>query len=101
MTVILAYFHRYGWIAAMLIAVLITRSKYAIGIALALYGIWTLLGYLLKRRYIYCSFQNAYHERMTPEHIDWKFIRKSDVYTIALCCILLGIAIIIALYCEA
>jgi hypothetical protein len=79
----LAYFHRYGWIVAMIIIIEITDSLYCFGIILIIYSLWTMIGYLLKWKHIYCSYQNAYHKQMTPNNINWTSIRKSDVYVVA------------------
>ena len=93
-----AYFHRYGWIVVMLICIGITRSLYIIGLFSIVYSIWTLLGYLLKWKHIFCSFQNAYHKPMTPNKINWNNIKKSDAYGLPAIFFILGIGIIIAKY---
>ena len=94
----LAYFHRYGWIAAMTGLVLI-MPKLAIciaGICFILFSLWTLFGYKLKWRHIYCSLQNAYHQKMTPHSIRWDRIKKSDVYVSAVLFLILGLMLVIS-----
>ena len=78
----LAYFHRYGWIVAMIIIIEITDSSYYFGLLLIIYSLWTIIGYLLKWKHIYCSYQDVYHKPMTPNNINWNSIRKSDVYVV-------------------
>ena len=82
--VALAYFHRYGWMAFLLLGMLIFRHIYAVAVGVILYSIWTIVGYLCKWKHIYCSFQDAYHTTMTPDSIDWDWIAKSDVYAFLL-----------------
>lgn len=93
-----AYFHRYGWIVVMLICFEITKSLYTIGLFSIVYGIWTLLGYLLKWKHIFCSFQNSYHNPMTPNRINWNIIEKKDAYGIPAIFFIGGIGVIIAKY---
>ena len=93
-----AYFHRYGWIVVMLICVGITRSLYTVGLFVIVYSIWTLLGYLLKWKHIFCSFQDAYRKPMTPNKINWNKVKKKDVYGIFAIFFILGIGIIIVKY---
>ena len=78
----LAYFHRYGWIAAMMacIAIWPKQMYLIISIAFLLFSIWSFIGYIKKWKHIYCSFQNAYHKKMTPNSIQWNKIKKSDAY---------------------
>ena len=78
----LAYFHRYGWIAAMMacIATWPKQMYLIISIAFLLFSIWSFIGYIKKWKHIYCSFQNAYHKKMTPNSIQWNKIKKSDAY---------------------
>ena len=79
----LAYFHRYG-LCLLILAMLLFRS--AVGFIFAwsggfiAYGIWTLVGYKRRWRHIFCSFQNARRERMTPYNTGWGQIKKSEIY---------------------
>ena len=63
-------------------------------------SIWTLVGYKLKWKHIFCSYQNTYHCKMTPGAIDWDWIEKKDAYGVPLIFLviaLMGIAVIIFL----
>ena len=95
--VTLAYFHRYGWLATMMVPIMIMPKlmPYTVGICLILFSLWTLIGYKLKWRHIYCSFQNAYHKKMTPYSINWSEIKKSDIYVIFVLFLILGLMILI------
>ena len=55
------------------------------------FSIWSLIGYKCKWRHIYCSYQNAYHEKMTPHSIRWHKIRKSDALGVPLIFLVFGI----------
>lgn len=94
----LAYFHRYCGIAIVLLCgVGSTSSLYAVGLIVILFSLWTLLGYWLKWKHIFCSFQDAQRMKMTPNHIRWDQIRKGDVYAVSATCFVLGLALIIVL----
>lgn len=93
----LAYFHRYGWIATMtgLVLIMPQLAFYIIGISFILFSLWTIFGYKLKWRHIYCSLQNAYRKTMTPHSIRWGQIKKSDVYVSAVLFLILGLMLLI------
>ena len=95
--VALAYFHRYGWIATMvvLVTIMLKLAIYIIGISFILFSLWTLIGYKLKWRHIYCSLQNAYHKKMTPCSIHWSEIKKSDIYVSSVLFLILGLILLI------
>ena len=93
--IVLAYFHRYGWFALTLLLLFFPNSKMLIGISICAYAIYTLFGYLFRWKHIYCSYQNAYHQKMTPNHINWKDIKRSDVYGVSAIFFVLGIALIL------
>ena len=58
----LAYFHRYGWIAIMVGLVLIIPKHMLqiLGSCFLAFSLWSLVGYKLKWKHIYCSFQNDF-----------------------------------------
>lgn len=94
----LALFHRYGWIAAMGCCVLAWR-EYAvqiIGIFCLLFAVWFVAGYKLQWKHIYCSYQNASHQKMTPNSIRWHTMKTSDAYGVPLVFLVLGLACLIA-----
>ena len=82
----LAYFHRYGWIAAMMICVAVWLEQMIciLSVGSIAFSVWSFVGYKNKWKHIYCSFQNAYHQKMTPNNIQWHKIKKSDAYGVPL-----------------
>lgn len=90
----LAYFHRYGWLVAMMgcIALWPLYMLYIMGVSMIVFSIWSLVGYRRKWRHIYCSYQNAYHKEMTPHSVRWHQIKKSDAYGIPLIFLIMGFA---------
>lgn len=93
----LAYFHRYGWIAAMFALVLILRETLFVSAVSAIaYAVWTFVGYKCRWRHIFCSHQNAYHIKMTPERIDWEWVKKYDAYGIPIFFFVMGLVCLCA-----
>ena len=90
----LAYLHRYGWIVIMLgLAYLFHEARYYIlMVSSILYSIWTFLGYRLKWKHIFCSYQNANRKKMTPNAINWNWVDKKDAYGVPLFFLLAGVA---------
>ena len=80
----LAYLHRYGFLIGMVVcAAVFSQVRYLIfGIGFLLYAIWSFVGYKLRWKHIFCSYQNAYHKSMTPNNIRWGWVKKSDAYGI-------------------
>lgn len=94
-TIFLAYMHRYVFI---FLAILLPGMKdglTGIGAGLLLYAVYSLAGYLLRWKHICCSYQNACHQKMTPNHVDWSRIKKRDAYGIPAIFGLLGIALML------
>lgn len=89
----LAYFHRYGLFIVMtgLVLIIPELTLYIISICSILLSAWTLCGYILKWKHIFCSFQSANRETMTPHNIRWSQIKKSDVYVVSCIFFLLGV----------
>lgn len=89
----LAYFHRYGWIVVMLgLRFLFSDERYyVLFVSVIIYSIWTFVGYLCKWKHIFCSYQNAYHVKMTPNSVDWDWVDKKDAYGIPLFFMLCGL----------
>ena len=86
----LAYLHRYGWIAIAFLLTLI-HPKFLF-ISCIVFSIWSFVGYKCRWKHIFCSYQNAYHIKMTPDSIDWNWIKKSDAYLIPIIFFIIGIA---------
>ena len=91
----LAYFHRYGWIAIMagLIFVIPQYTLLIVGLCFVTTALWSLIGYKLKWKHIYCSYQNAHRKDMTPHHICWTHIKKSEAYGETLIFLVMGVLI--------
>ncbi|MBO5129512.1 MAG: hypothetical protein J6B95_04100 [Oscillospiraceae bacterium] len=96
---LLAYAHRYLFPNLVIFLPILSGSKetalFYMGIGLVLLALYNLIGYTLRWKHIFCSYQNAYHQKMTPEHTNWNFIKKSDAYGIPLFFGGLGLIIII------
>ncbi len=99
--IIMAYIHRYGFLILILglLAKVTNNSNgrfLGAGIISILYALYDLIGYKLKWKHIYCSFQSLQKQRMTPDRIIWRSVDKKDVYTIVILCGATGIMLIIA-----
>ena len=92
----LAYFHRYGWIAAMMVSIAMWPKQmlFILPVACLSFSVWSFIGYKKKWKHIYCSFQNAYHQKMTPNSIQWNKIKKSDAYGVPLVFFIIGLALL-------
>ena len=95
----LAYLHRYGWIAILFgcIAIFPKAVFLIFGIGFIAYAIWSFVGYKLKWEHIFCSYQNAYHLKMTPNNIRWGWIDKSDAYGVPIIFFIIGAAALLYL----
>ena len=98
----LAYFHRYGWIAIMtgMIFLIPQYTLLIVGLCFIATSLWSLIGYKLKWKHIYCSHQNGHrtangHRKdMTPHHICWTHIKKSEAYGVPLIFLIVGVALL-------
>ena len=97
----LAYFHRYGWIAVMMVCIAIWFNKIGaiLSIGSLIFSAWSFVGYKNKWAHIYCSYQNVNHLKMTPDNIQWHKIKKSDAYGIPSVFLILGLLSLIATVC--
>ena len=95
----LAYIHRYGWIVIMLglIFILPKHTLLIVSLCFIVTSLWSLIGYKLKWRHIYCSFQNAHRKDMTPHHICWRHIKESEAYGVPLLFLTLGVALLVVM----
>ena len=94
----LAFFHRYLCLACVLAFAFGFGEEYymlRMGIGVLVYALYSLTGYIFRWTHISCSYQNAYHQEMTPDHIVWNKIKKTDAYGIPVIFGILGIAAII------
>ena len=99
MIIFLAYMHRYGWIAAMVgcIAIWPEYIFHIVCASFLMIAAWSFIGYKRKWRHIYCSYQNAGHQKMTPHVVLWSKIKKSEAYGDPLICFVLGLAMLLVI----
>lgn len=92
----LAYFHRYGWTAVMVACIAIWPKQMLLifSVACLSFSVWSFIGYKKKWKHIYCSFQNAYRQKMTPNSIQWNRIKKSDAYGEPLVFCIMGLVLL-------
>ena len=94
-----AFFVRYGMLLGILlpghVVSAFTEARWARMLGLAggctFFALYYLIGYLLRWTHIYCVYQNAYHQKMTPNRVDWSRIEKKDAYGIPLIFFAFGI----------
>lgn len=92
--IILAYANRYLYPLLILFVMAfgrVTSNFVPTGISILVFAAYQLIGYLCRWKHIFCSFQNAYHQKMTPNRIDWDIISKVDAYCIPCFFAILGI----------
>ena len=100
----LAYFWRYGWMVLVFVVIFILASAgfeknlylLSMSITFLIYGLYVLLGYALGFRHIYCMYQKAYHQEMTPNKIEWYSRKKADYYGVPAIFIIFGLIGVIA-----
>lgn len=97
-TLILAYADRYVYPIVILLFLIKKRFLIA-GVLSLIWAIYKLIGYKLKWKHIFCSYQNAAHQKMTPGEIDWSMVKKSDVYVIPAVFSVIGIFLIFISLC--
>ena len=81
--ILLAYTHRYVYpILAVALPMLLEKQYIllAMGIGFLLIALYDLVGYCCRWKHIYCSYQNAHHQKMTPNHILWSNVKKTDAF---------------------
>ena len=98
MVIALAYLHRYGWAIGTLILYCVFDKSYLPGISFILFGLWTLVGYRLRWKHIYCSFQDIHHHRMTPDRVRWEKLSEREVSGLSLLFIVFGVLFTIAMF---
>ena len=83
--IILAYANRYLYPLLILCVMAFgkaTSNFVPTGVSLLVFAAYQFIGYLCRWKHIFCSFQNAFHQKMTPRRIDWDIISKADAYGI-------------------
>ena len=68
------------------------------GLGFVLFAMYSLIGYVLQWKHIYCSYQNANRQAMTPNHIVWSNVKKTDAYGCPVIFGVLGLGMVI---CQA
>ena len=63
-------------------------------VSFMIFSVWTWIGYKCKWRHIYCSYQNAYRRKMTPNSICWQQVKKSDAYGVPMIFFIFGLALL-------
>ena len=92
----LAYLHRYGILSVVLFAGILPQFRYLIfAIGCILYAIWSFVGYKCRWKHIFCSYQNAYRKKMTPNKIRWDWVKKSDAYGVPIVFFVLGLLCVV------
>ena len=93
----LAYLHRYGWLLGTVVcAAAFSRVRCLIFfIGSLLYAIWSFVGYKLRWKHIFCSYQIAYRKVMTPNNIRWGWVRKSDAYGVPISILIFSVAYLV------
>lgn len=106
LTKVWAYFVRYGMLLGIplpaAIASGLNDSRAAkflgLGAGCLVFALYYLVGYLLRWTHMYCVYQNANHQKMTPDKVNWSDIRKSDAIGVPLIFMVFGIlSVIVAL----
>lgn len=70
-------------------------DMFLMGIYLIAFALYQFIGYKCKWKHIFCSYQNSYRKKMTPDKINWSKVKKSDAYGLPIIFGTLGILIII------
>ena len=65
------------------------------GISCFVYGLYLLLGYLMKWKSMFCTYQYIYHRELTPENPDWSTLPKFAPVIGPICYAVLGAALIV------
>ena len=94
----LAYLHRYGWIAIVIVcaAVFSEALLLVFGIGSISFAIWTFVGYKCRWKHIFCSYQDLCKRKMTPDNIRWGWIEKFEAYYIPFVFLLMGVSACVA-----
>ena len=96
--VLLAYAHRYVWPFLLIGGPLLFGNDMrtaipAMSAGSVLYALYTFIGYKCRWKHIYCSYQNANYQEMTPNNIRWDKVKKSDAYGVP--CAFAGIGLFV------
>jgi hypothetical protein len=97
--VTLAYAHHYIYLLLIVFVPLLIGGDnlfLSMGLGFLLYAAYSLIGYKLHWKHIYCSFSIPRRAprgwKMKTNHYNWKSISKVDVYAVVIMCGLFGAA---------
>lgn len=93
--ILLAYFHRYVFPFVMFLVPTFLLGLLGMGLGLAAIGLVEVIGYQLRWKHIYCAWQDAKHQPMTPGDIRWHRISKGEAYGASAVLIVLGLAAVV------
>ena len=95
--IFLAYADRYVYPTVLLLTIIVGEKETFLlsGIGYIILSIYEFVGYVCKWKHIFCSFQNARHQKMTPDNIVWGSVKKSDAYVSSILLCILGVLLII------
>ena len=104
-TIGLAYLARYEPLLILICSFLPTMGDSSkrlrcllLGIGFVVMATHYFLGYLLGWKHIYCMYQDAAHEPMTPDHINWGSVRKRDSIGVPIIFMVFGVVLIVLYY---
>ena len=60
-----------------------------------LYSAYSVIGYHLRWKHIYCADQNAKHQKMTPTNISWDKMTDGDAYGIPIIFTVVGVVFLV------
>ena len=98
----LALFCRYGIIVVIVTGLVLCmklRRNYLLlimGVGFLLLAAWNTTGYFLRWRHVYCAWQNAKKQRMTPNDIRWGTVDKREYIICVAMDAVMGVALIVA-----
>ena len=98
---LLALMHRYLYLPLIFLLSLKVgdeRCLLLIGIGLILYAVYSIVGYRLYWKHIFCSWQNAHRKEMTPDRIRWGAISKTDAYGAPVIFAIMGVFMILGYF---
>lgn len=83
--IILAYFNRYLFLPLLAFASILAGKDdrmriLFLSISFFLFAVYNVVGYWCRWKHIYCAFQSACRQKMTPENIQWDKMRMGDIY---------------------
>lgn len=93
----LALGYRFGCPMLMLFVPLFSGENLFLwlGICSTAYALYSLIGYKLRWKHIFCAHQCLHRKEMTPDNIRWGMVRKSDLCAVIVIFGVLGLTMIV------